>query len=139
MIDLTSVINVTRDSSFNEWLCVFNNPSKMDLAERIWCSHTLPIWEAPGGLVYHTIQSAPFSYRKVFIFSCFISFNALFNSLLATEFEPTKFESLSDHIERTSLLLDMNLRKARMKESASSVLVTSMCTKRLEKKFKRAT
>ena len=59
MINSTSVISVTRDSLFTEWLCVFNNSSKMDLAKQIWRSHTPLIWKAPGGLVCHKIQSAP--------------------------------------------------------------------------------
>lgn len=79
------------------------------------------------------IHSAGFSCRKVFIFWSFISFNAFFNSLLA----PTKSESLSDHTEQIKPLLDMNLFKARMKELASSELV-SMCTARLKKQVKKA-
>lgn len=127
MINSTSFISITRNSSFNECLCGFNNSCKMDCAEWVWHSPTPPIWEAPGWLVYHKTQSAPFSCRKVFIFLCLIFLNALFNSLLA----PTKFGSLFDHIEKTRPLLDM------IKESTSSELVTSICTVYLEKQVKR--
>ena len=68
MIDSTPVISVARDSLFNEWLCVFNSPSNMDLAEQIWHSHTPPIRQAPHELMCHKIKSPPFSCRKIFIF-----------------------------------------------------------------------
>ena len=61
MISWTSAINVLSDSSFKEWLWTFNNPSKIVLADQTWRSQTPPIWEAPGGLLCHRIQCAPFS------------------------------------------------------------------------------
>ena len=115
MISSTSAINVLSDSSFKEWLWVFNNYSKIVLADRIWRSQTPPIWEAPGGLFYNRIQSAPFSCKKLLILSCFISLNACCNSLLA----PTKFVPLSNQTERTVPLLAINLQSAKIKKSAS--------------------
>ena len=64
MVSSTSAINVLSDSSFKEWLWVFNNPSKIILADRIWHSQTPPMWEAPGGLLCHSFQSAPFLVRS---------------------------------------------------------------------------
>ena len=122
------------DSSFKEWLRVFNNPSKIVLADRTWRSQTPPIGEAPGGLLCHRIQSAPFFCEKPLILSCFISLNARCNSFLA----PTKFVPFSDQIKWTVLLLVINLQSSKMKESASNELVKSMCTARLEKHVKRA-
>ena len=68
MISSTSAINVPSDSSFKEWPCVLNNPSKIVLADQTWRSQTLPIWEAQGGLLCHRIQSAPFSCKKLLIY-----------------------------------------------------------------------
>ena len=114
---------------------VFNNPSKIVLADWIWHSYSPPIWDAPGGLFCHTIQSAPFSScKKLSILSCFISVNSHCNSFRA----PTKFVPLFDQIEWTVPLLAINVWSAKMKESASKELVVSICTVLPEKQVKKA-
>lgn len=128
MIDLTSVISVTIPQ-VTVFLTIL-------LKGILQSKFGIPILLPYKGLLMGwcvKIHSAGFSCRKVFIFWSFISFNAFFNSLLA----PTKSESLSDHTEQIKPLLDMNLFKARMKELASSELV-SMCTARLKKQVKKA-
>ena len=120
--------------SFKKWLWVFNSPSEIVLTDRIWCSHTRPIWEVPGGLLCHTIQSASFSCKRLSILHCFISLDPHCNSFLT----PTKFVTWSRQIEQTAALLAINLQSPKMKESASKELVTSMCTVRLKKQVKRA-
>ena len=60
IIDSTSAIKVLSASSFNDWPCVFSNPSKIPLVVWIWCSYTPPICDAPRGFLCHKIQSVLF-------------------------------------------------------------------------------
>ena len=126
---IRSAINVLTDSTFKEWFWIFSNPSKIILADQIWHSHTPPTWEVQGGLLYHRIQSAPFSCKKFLILLCFISLNPCCDSFLA----PTKFVPLSNQIKGTVPLLAINLSSAKIKESSSKELVTSMWIAWLEK------
>ena len=61
IINSTTAVNAPSDSTFKEWFWVFNNPFKIVAADLLCHSQTPPIWEAPCGLLCHTIQSASFS------------------------------------------------------------------------------
>ena len=72
IIDCTYATKVLSVSLFNDWPCVFSNPSKIPLAVWIWRSHTPPICDAPGGFLFYKIQSvlSPWPYWSNWIFSC---------------------------------------------------------------------
>ena len=52
----TSARNVQSDSSFRPVLCNFSSATKIELADLIWCSDTLPILLAVGGFLFHWIH-----------------------------------------------------------------------------------
>ena len=134
MIASVSATSVLNPSSLRLWPWVFCKVARIFLALRIWPSQTPPICEAPGGFLYHVIQSVPFCRRYVsYLF--LIHFLQSLSKLLSV---PTKFAPLSDLIDLTMPCLAINLHKVWIKESISIVQISSICTALLAKQVNKA-
>ena len=118
MIASVSATSVLNPSSLRLWPWVFSKATRIVLALRIWRSQTPPICEAPGGFLYHVIQSVPFCRRYVsylFLIHFFQSLSELIvstNKICSIIRSYWSYHALSCHESTQSLDKGINLHCA---------------------------
>ena len=130
----TSTTRVCNDCSVKLLPWVFSNEFRIERALLICRSHTPPILLACGGFLFHTIQSPPFSSKKlpIFLWSIF------WKTRISSADSPIKFGPLSDLTNLTIPLLPKKRLKIKMKESVLEERTTSICISLLQRQVYKA-